>query len=293
MRDLNTLAKVNVCQLTSSSPTHRLFDFKVADILPYKLICLSDCYTKEELLYFTQLCDENHIYYMLSGGYYLHGWFTLCLGADYAYCLDAASDKTKTVKHAQYATYTDILSVQYNQLLNRFNSTVSKTYIRSVLLLEYQSVIGKSSADADAGGKLMQCDAIETYVREHLSSQGLQSDYFTPQDIQDVHRYLELRVVQGVDVTNIIMVSSILGSCMSNEVIKILSKAGEPINDVFIYDGITLEGKAYNVSAVWLASKHKQQGQQQEKEKELVRTEVGVEGLVSNKRMRVDDLEVL
>ena len=180
--------------------------------------------------------------------YWKHG---LCLGSKYRCCPDPP--KPKVISTLNFPTFRDILNVKWVDMKSRFHPVVSKIYIKLRLLMEYNSLYDSNTPSTTTSSTTRESVAnnLASLVSDMFSTNDYSDkvDLLSEQDISELTDVLHRRIL-GYHTTCPVLVYSVSGSCLSQEVTKILSLVGEPMKNVFLYDGKTFEGKTITVGCV-------------------------------------------
>lgn len=254
IQDLNNLASINELKLPgSSSNTGGLLDLTADAVAQYSVVLLADCYSKEELLHATRLCDETRVPYFVSGGALLDAWYISCLGTNYEFRNDPPNNKElRTLKFPKFEEIvggvnggTPAAEIPCSALVTKLHPTISPVFLKARVLLDYCS--GTFSSRLGLSKDVVQAE-LQEYCEKFAATEGFQSAAFTVSMVEEMCSVAVLRNRElggGRFLSNPVVVHSIIGSFLSQEVIKVISLVGEPMFNIFVFSGATFEGKAF------------------------------------------------
>jgi hypothetical protein len=223
------------------------------------VLLLADCYSKQELLHVAALCDCANVPYLVSGGALLDAWFISCLGAEYQFRNDPPNNKElRVLSFPTLAELTHTGAVPCSALVSRVHPAVSPVYLKARVLLDVSdgdAGRGSSAAGGAVAGESLVAE-VQARCNRFAAAEGLSASVFTAAMVDEMVRVVSLRRSQsaleaqagGVArrfMSNPVVVHSVVGSFLSQEVIKVLSLVGEPMFNIFVFSGATFEGKAF------------------------------------------------
>jgi len=246
IKDLNNLASISECSLSNNGCTGGLLGLTAEAVAAYSVLLLADCYSKEELLHVSRLCDSAKVQYFVSGGAFLDAWFISCLGSDYQFKNDPPNNKE--LRTFQFPTLTEITEdIPGSSLVTKLHPVVSPVYLKARVLLAFCDEAFVSRTGTAVTAEAVRAELM-TFLESFIASEGLPKDCFTPDDVDELCAVAKLRnksLSNGRYLSNPIVVHSIVGSFLSQEVIKVLSLVGEPMFNIFAFSSLKFEGKVF------------------------------------------------
>ena len=201
----------------------------------FNVVVLSDYSTDQEALHVNHVCRSKNIGFFWTGTFALEGWYICDLGTAFTYTGDPdnAAKDAKVEKNVSFPSLKDILETRWDLLQSKQSkrkpSSATKTYIQSRILAEYRNIkncIALSSTDS--------ISFIE-YAKKRLRENGLDESFLD--DRMDA-------LCQGSHAC-LIMISSVVGGFLAQEIQKAVSHIGEPHFNVFEFTGDDQIGKCF------------------------------------------------
>ena len=206
---------------------------------------------QEQALRLNALCRKNspQSVFFLSGTFGLEGWFVADFGDNFQYKQDPPNNKD--VKTIAFPSLRTVFDQPWAAMKSR-HFAVSTTYVKSRILRTFIDKYGRCPAPADAaatstatssssagsshsGGGSSSSSSddgalLAALAADMLAANGLADDaaFATSLALADLPR---------VAAADTIMVCSVLGSFLAQEVIKAVSLSGEPGFNVFVCSG--------------------------------------------------------
>lgn len=185
----------------------------------------------------------------------------------------------KSIHTLSYPPFSEILNVRYKDMISRF-FPISTIYIKHRLLLDRVDILNgfKKKCQREVELRDLKSDMFYQYFvqycYQHLRSHQVDmksdlsngitvedlSPYLNENDIRECLSVLSYQYMKNgqhmrsrdedvvvVNTNNSVLINSIVGSCLSQEVIKVISLVGEPMFNIYVYDGSKFEGLAFPV----------------------------------------------
>lgn len=224
VRELNQFVSVESCEegLTTLSDEF---------ILKHNIVCMAGCGLTDQVR-INQLCRANKIAFFSADTFGHSGGFFVDLGAEFSFQREMGTGENQQLSAPQTMRFCSLdaaLATRWSELTNRFG-LVSPVYVCGQLLAEYQKRFGSRpnpASEEDAA-------ALATLCRDELARNGMPADYLAPSD---------LRHLAEVSSAEFAPTCAVIGGVLGQEVIKSVSRKGEPFNNVFIFDGVAGAGK--------------------------------------------------
>lgn len=165
--------------------------------------------------------------FFLSGTLGLEAWFVADFGDDFKYKCDPPNNKD--VKCIAFPSLQSVFDRKWISMKSRFFD-VSTTYVKSRILRTFIDQHGRCPGDGDL-------TAILALASELLKANGVDVDASFLDSLQ-------LQTLPRIALAENVMVCSVLGSFLAQEVVKGVSLSGEPGRNVFVCSGHDCSVKA-------------------------------------------------
>lgn len=188
----------------------------------FSAILLSDC-TEAEAIRVNEICRRHGITFFWAGTYAEEGWFISDFGEKCEYQEDPPKSKVSTTRFPSLA---EALAVSWKDTIKR-HFPLSDIYVRSRVIETFRNKYGRLPCISD------QSDVV-SMVRKMIADNGVE--------------FSEEILASSFCLDNwgqCLPVCSVLGGFLSQEVVKAISKIGEPMKNVFVYSSEDFVGRAF------------------------------------------------
>jgi len=210
------------CYVSVDAETSPLSQLSDEYFSHFSVILLTDC-SEADALRVNDIARKHGIPFFWAGCYAEEGWFIADFGEKFQY----QSDPPKcAVAAVDFPSLAEVLAMPWQDMVKR-HFPVSEIYAKSRLLHKFRTDTGRLPGPSD-----------ETAVTQ-LASALLQENGVTLD---------EANLANGVCLSSwgqSLPVCSILGGFLSQEVVKAVSKIGDPMMNVFVFSSEDFVGKAF------------------------------------------------
>lgn len=161
----------------------------------------------------------------------MRGAAMIDLGRGYQYRPEIGNKLGDLTKLKEYVPLSDIVSFSLHQAINRFHKHPPPTWILYRSLLEYQRLY-----DQWLGDETVDCENAKASIQNFLKEQQVS---LADRDLDDL-------VVAGM--AQVAPVCAVIGGFIGNEVIKVITRKGEPANNSVLFDGDTCKAWSFLVT---------------------------------------------
>jgi molybdopterin/thiamine biosynthesis adenylyltransferase len=207
IQELNTFAKVSGEKKTLNELDDDFY-------LGFSVICIADA-SEDDVCRISDICrskSNDSIIMMASWAYGQEGMFISDFGSNFQYKEDERPNYVPTVQTMAFPSIKDVLQIQWNKMQKGKFLPLSSVYVKAGILSKWKNIQTKNEQHVTA--------------KIALEQNGIADDYFTESD---------LNALQRVSAISSATVVSILGSFLAQEIVKGVSKIGEPAFNTHIF----------------------------------------------------------
>ncbi|KAJ1408675.1 hypothetical protein B484DRAFT_456255 [Ochromonadaceae sp. CCMP2298] len=233
VQELNAFANV----VAETTPLEKLPD---SYFNSFSVILLTDC-SEEQALRINRLCRDRaeKAIFFWSDVFGDEGLFYADFGDNFSFEDDlqpgtpatastSSAPKVQKIKSITFPDLQTVLSKKWSSIPSRFFPLCS-TFVKHRLLSKWRNAKGQQPGQADASAML------ELLVAQQAANDMPSDPVLSSEQIES------LCAVAG---TASVLACSVLGSFLSQEIVKAVSLTGEPAYNVFVFSAENLEGKA-------------------------------------------------
>jgi ubiquitin-like 1-activating enzyme E1 A len=172
--------------------------------------------------------SSTNTVFFWSGCFATEGWFICDFGDVFEYKNDPPNDKE--IKAKAYPSLKDVLRIQWKDLVSK-HFPISDTFIKSRLLSKFQDIYSRSPivSQEDAA-------AIKELSSRLLIENGLDIDTLDNSKLESL-----LQSNDGM----VPVITPVIGGFLAQEVMKGVSRVGEPMRNIFVFTGEDCIAKAF------------------------------------------------
>ena len=210
IRSLNNFATVNE-ELKS---LHELSD-DFFNQFPVIMMCNEN--DEEQILRVSNLCRQKNSIFFTSIAFGEEGFFFQDFGTNFNYKDDPPNNKD--VKTLSFHPYEYMIKKKWSELITRL-SPINTTFVKSRLLVNFRKVYGKLPMPDDY-------DKVNAMAITMLKENNIEDEKFLTS--------LNLKELCNTSIGAPVMLCSVLGSFLGQQVIKAVSLSGHPGNQIFVF----------------------------------------------------------
>ena len=177
--------------------------------------------------------EEGNTLFIVADTFGLDGCAHLDFGASHMYRRELGKDKlSDPTKIEPYATLADMLNVPLAKATGRWDKTPPRVLVQQRLLMDYWNEKNKATTS-----NLNEKKAKENFVA--FARQWMNDNNIPAASLEIEGQPMELEHLAGIaQHPEVSPVAAVLGGVLGNEVIKSLTRKGEPANNVLMFSGL-------------------------------------------------------
>jgi len=221
IQDLNPLTKVAAeVRTVSELPDNYFHNFSVvvisSEVSETDAIRINKC---------VRAADKGGVFFY-GGSFGTEGWFVCDYGAHFEYKDDPPNNHI--IKTAVFPTLECVLNTPWKSLISR-HFPLNETYVKARILNRYATLY-KSTPGVD------DVAAVTTLTHNLLMENGCDENFLTNDSIQNMCICNQAMVA---------VITSVVGGFLAQEVMKGVSRVGKPMQNVFVFSGVSVVAKAF------------------------------------------------
>eukprot|EP00761_Pharyngomonas_kirbyi_P001504 gb/GECH01001508.1/.p1 GENE.gb/GECH01001508.1/~~gb/GECH01001508.1/.p1 ORF type:complete len:343 (+),score=89.38 gb/GECH01001508.1/:1-1029(+) len=214
LQELNPLVQVSCIDDSIQNKENDYFS-------QYDIVLVSGIPIHEQMRINTA-CRSNNVLFFATDSFGFLAVFFADLGSSFSFVVESKTgSKTTTVN--KKISFTDLKTVIQDSDWSKIRR-LSSTFAAIQLLYKIRSSSNKEKRESFRDQLLSEK---ETFLKSHnLSPDFITNDYLS-------------KIADMLD-TELSPVSAVVGGLLGQEIIKVISRKGEPVNNYFIYDGLEM-----------------------------------------------------